>query len=87
MIITIKNIYFFENAANFLKFMYFILTSPYNIFVYLFNKANFIYKLYYNNILYPKKNDDIKYVKASVVALTNIYQKDQSKVIILKGDS
>jgi hypothetical protein len=87
LIITIKNIYFFGNAANFLKFMYFILISPYNIFVYLLNNANFINKLCCNYILYQKKIDDTKYVKASVVALTNIYQKDQSKVIILKGDS
>jgi hypothetical protein len=60
------------------------MSAPYNIFVYLFNNSNFIYSLYL--ILYPKKINDIKYKKSSVVALSNKAQADQSKVIILKGD-
>jgi len=85
LITTTKTIYFFVYATNFLNFMFFILISPYNIFIYLFNNRNFIYKLYF--ILYPKKIDNIKYTTASVVALSTASQIDQSKVIILKGDS
>ena len=77
--IILKLIYF-----DSINFIYFVMSAPYNIFIYLFNNSNFIYRLYL--ILYPKKIDDIKYKKSSVVALSNKAQADQSKVIILKGD-
>ena len=83
-VITTKTKCSFIYKIGILKFIYFVMIAPYNIFIYLYNNSNFIYRLYL--ILYPKKINDIKYKKSSVVALSNKAQADQSKVIILKGD-